>query len=101
MLDARFARACGRWPAVAEAVGARHVPGARRRSLARLAVAQLPAITDRLLLVFCELAMRWGKVTPDGIRLPVPLDPLDARRPRRRPAAVGHDARSASSPARA
>jgi len=39
----------------------------------RLAVAQLPAITDRLLLVFCELAMRWGKVTPDGIRLPVPL----------------------------
>ena len=24
VLDARFARACGRWPAVAEAVGARH-----------------------------------------------------------------------------
>jgi len=72
VLDARFARACGRWPAVAEAVGARHAR--RAQALARrLAVAQLPAITDRLLLMFCELAMRWGKVTPDGIRLPVPL----------------------------
>src|SRR3954449_8315247 len=93
VLDARFARACGRWPSVAEAVGARHArrargggpcaalpgpggarPAGRARALSRrLAVAQLPAITDRLLLVFCELAMRWGKVTPDGIRLPVPL----------------------------
>src|SRR3954462_6837764 len=70
VLDARFARACGRWPAGAEAVG--HRNAGRARGLARgLAVAQLPAITDRLLLVFCELAMRWGKVTPDGIRLPV------------------------------
>src|SRR3954451_25486121 len=69
---ARSARPGGRWPAVAEAVGARHAR--RAQALARrLAVAQLPAITDRLLLVFCELAMRWGKVTPDGIRLPVPL----------------------------
>ena len=59
VLDARFARACGRWPSVAEAVGARHAR--RAQALARrLAVAQLPAITDRLLLVFCELAMRWG-----------------------------------------
>jgi CRP/FNR family transcriptional regulator, cyclic AMP receptor protein len=72
VLDARFARACGRWPTVAEGVAARH--GRRAHALARrLAVAQLPAITDRLLLVFCELAMRWGRVTPDGIRLPVPL----------------------------
>jgi hypothetical protein len=72
VLDARFARACGRWPTVAEAVGARHAR--RAQALARrLAVAQLPAITDRLLLIFCELAMRWGRVTPDGIRLPVPL----------------------------
>jgi CRP-like cAMP-binding protein len=72
VLDARFARACGRWPTVAEAVGARHARRAQGLSR-RLAVAQLPAITDRLLLLFCELAVRWGRVTPVGIRLPVPL----------------------------
>jgi CRP-like cAMP-binding protein len=72
VLDARFARACGRWPTVAEAVGSRHATRAQALSR-RLAVAQLPAITDRLLLLFCELAVRWGRVTPDGIRLPVPL----------------------------
>jgi CRP/FNR family transcriptional regulator, cyclic AMP receptor protein len=72
VLDARFARACGRWPAVAEAVASRHARRAQALSR-RLAVAQLPAITDRLLLLFCELAVRWGRVTPDGIRLSVPL----------------------------
>src|SRR3954464_1401270 len=41
VLDARFARACGRWPAVAEAVGARHAR--RDQALARrLAVAPPP-----------------------------------------------------------
>jgi CRP/FNR family cyclic AMP-dependent transcriptional regulator len=72
ILDARFARACGRWPTVAEAVASRHARRADALSR-RLAVAQLPAITDRLLLLFCELAERWGRVTPAGIRLPVPL----------------------------
>jgi CRP/FNR family transcriptional regulator, cyclic AMP receptor protein len=72
VLDARVGRACGRWPAVGAAVGAWH--SRRAQMLARrLAVAQMPAVADRLLLVFCDLATRWGKVTPAGIRLPVPL----------------------------
>src|SRR3954451_10027925 len=59
VLDARFARACGRWPTVAEAVGARHAR--RAHALARrLAVAQLPAITGRPLPVFCARARAWG-----------------------------------------
>ena len=72
VLDARVARACGRWPAVGAAVGARH---SRRAQLLarRLAIAQMPAVSDRLLMVFCDLASRWGKVTPAGIRVPVPL----------------------------
>ena len=72
MLDARVARACGRWPALGAAVGTRH---SRRAQLLarRLAIAQLPAVADRLLLTFCDLATRWGRVTPQGIRVPVPL----------------------------
>jgi CRP/FNR family transcriptional regulator, cyclic AMP receptor protein len=72
VLDARVARACGRWPAVGAAVGTRH---SRRAQLLarRLAIAQLPAVADRLLLTFCDLATRWGRVTPQGIRVPVPL----------------------------
>jgi CRP/FNR family cyclic AMP-dependent transcriptional regulator len=72
VLDARVARACGRWPSVGAAVGSRH--SRRAQVLARrLAIAQLPAVADRLVLVFCDLAARWGRVTPAGIRVPVPL----------------------------
>jgi CRP/FNR family transcriptional regulator, cyclic AMP receptor protein len=72
VLDARVARACGRWPAIGAVVGSRH--SSRHQILARrLAISQLPAVADRLVLVLCDLASRWGKVTPTGIRLPVPL----------------------------
>jgi hypothetical protein len=72
VLDARVARACGRWPAIGAAVGTRH--SRRLQILARrLAITQLPAVADRLLLVFCDFASRWGKVTPAGIRVSVPL----------------------------
>jgi CRP-like cAMP-binding protein len=72
VLDARVARACGRWPSIGAAVGGRH--SRRHQILARrLAISQLPAVADRLVLVLCDLASRWGKVTPAGIRLPVPL----------------------------
>src|SRR3954466_16427217 len=47
VLDSLFARACGRWPAVAEAVGARHAR--RAQALARrLAGAPPPALTTPL-----------------------------------------------------
>jgi hypothetical protein len=72
VLDARVARACGRWPTIGEAVATRH--SRRLQVLARrLAIEQQPAVADRLLLVFCDLASRWGKVTPNGIRVSVPL----------------------------
>jgi hypothetical protein len=78
---------------VAEAVATRH--SRRAQALARrLAIAQLRATTDRLLRVFCRLAMRWGRVTPDGIRLPVPLTTprsprWSAQGARRSPRALG------------
>src|SRR3954454_16945771 len=63
VLDARFARACGRWPTVAEAVGARHAR--RAQALARrLAVAQLPAVTDPLGLPPAAARPRSGRRPP-------------------------------------
>src|SRR3954466_12080544 len=103
VLDARFARACGRWPSVAEAVGARHAR--RAQALARrLAAPQLPAVTApppprrpasgdtrppaaRLLRARDALGQGHARRHPPARS----VDPLDARRARRRPAAVGHD----------
>jgi CRP/FNR family transcriptional regulator, cyclic AMP receptor protein len=72
LLDARFALACGRWPALASALGARHVRRARGLAFQR-AIAQLPRIDDRLLVLLWALAERWGRVGPHGVRLPLPL----------------------------
>jgi CRP/FNR family transcriptional regulator, cyclic AMP receptor protein len=72
LLDARFALAAARWPALAGALSRRHVR--RARSLAfQLAIAQLPRVDDRLLVLLWALAERWGRVSPQGVRLPLAL----------------------------
>ena len=72
ILDGRFALASARWPALAGALSRRHVR--RARSLAfQLAIAQLPRVDDRLLVLLWALAERWGRVSPQGIRLPLAL----------------------------
>jgi CRP/FNR family transcriptional regulator, cyclic AMP receptor protein len=72
VLDARFALAAARWPALAGALSRRHVR--RARSLAfQLAIAQLPRVDDRLLVLLWALAERWGRVSPQGVRLPLSL----------------------------
>jgi CRP/FNR family transcriptional regulator, cyclic AMP receptor protein len=72
VLDARFALAAARWPALAGALSRRHVR--RARSLAfQLAIAQLPRVDDRLLVLLWALAERWGRVSPQGVRLPLAL----------------------------
>jgi CRP/FNR family transcriptional regulator, cyclic AMP receptor protein len=38
-----------------------------------LAVAQVPRVEDRLLILFWHLADRFGRVTPDGVVLPLRL----------------------------
>ena len=38
-----------------------------------LAIAHHQRVEDRLLLTLWHLAERWGKVTPDGIVVPLPL----------------------------
>jgi CRP/FNR family transcriptional regulator, cyclic AMP receptor protein len=72
VLDARFALASARWPALAASISRRHVR--RARSLAfQLAIAQLPRVDDRLLVLLWALAERWGRVSPSGVRLALQL----------------------------
>jgi len=72
VLDGRVALASARWPVIAAALSRRHVR--RARSLAfQLAIAQLPRVDDRLLVLLWALAERWGRVSPQGVRLPLAL----------------------------
>jgi CRP/FNR family cyclic AMP-dependent transcriptional regulator len=72
ILDTRVAMAAGRWPAIARGLGARHVRRARTLAFQR-AIAQLPRVEDRVLVLLWTLAERWGRVGPQGVRLPLGL----------------------------
>ena len=72
VLDPLFVRALGQWPAAVEGV----LRGAcsRAHSLAiTLAVSNLRRVDVRLLVLLWHLADRWGRVTPDGVVVPLKL----------------------------
>jgi CRP/FNR family cyclic AMP-dependent transcriptional regulator len=72
ILDQRFLMSVMRHPAVVDALFARATR--RHRGLAaRLVVNQLVRLEDRLLLALWTLAERWGRVTPDGVLIPMGL----------------------------
>ena len=72
VLDERFAAGLSRWPQIARNLLAR---GERRSHslLVRTAIPQVRRADDRLRLLFLELADRWGRVTPEGVVLPLEL----------------------------
>ena len=72
VLDDAFARAVTRWPQVASALLERSVRRMTRMSIHQ-ALLQLSPVETRLLVLFWFLAERWGRVTPDGISLPLRL----------------------------
>jgi hypothetical protein len=72
VLDRRFLAAAARWPTVLEEIAERAVRRSRALSL-QLALGQVPRIEGRLLLLFWRLSERWGRVTPDGIIIPLRL----------------------------
>jgi CRP/FNR family transcriptional regulator, cyclic AMP receptor protein len=72
ILDTRVAIASGRWPSIATALHARHVRRVRGLAFQR-AIAQLPRVDDRMLVLLWVLAERWGRVSPAGVRVPVSL----------------------------
>jgi hypothetical protein len=72
LLDARVMAWAARWPALFWPLLER---AAQRtdRVMARVALVHRQRVEERLLIVLWELAERWGKVTPDGVVLPIPL----------------------------
>ncbi|HWI09074.1 MAG TPA: helix-turn-helix domain-containing protein [Solirubrobacteraceae bacterium] len=72
VLDERFAVVAGRWPKIIAALLARG--SERSHGLAfHLAIAQIRQAETRLLMLFWHLAERWGRVTPGGVALALPL----------------------------
>ena len=72
VLGARFVDTTRRWPSISNALLRRAVD--RSRWLAsQTAIPQIRRADDRLRLLFGDLAARWGRVTPDGVVLPLPL----------------------------
>lgn len=72
ILDRRAAALLGRWPEIMEALISSCV--ARARSLAlHLAVGHLRRVEPRLQVMLWHLADRWGRVTADGVHVPLRL----------------------------
>ncbi|MFL5909129.1 MAG: Crp/Fnr family transcriptional regulator [Gaiellaceae bacterium] len=72
VLDRRFAAAVGAWPEMLETLMRMAIR--RVHSLAlHLAVSHLRRVDTRLLVLLWHLADRWGRVEPDGVRVPMRL----------------------------
>lgn len=72
VLDRRFAAVAGRWPSMLDTVVSRSMR--RSRSLAvQRAIAQVPRVDARVLVLLWQLADRFGKVGPQGVRVPLQL----------------------------
>jgi CRP/FNR family transcriptional regulator, cyclic AMP receptor protein len=72
ILDERFAAIAGRWPTITAQLLARSIQ--RSRSLAiNLAIVRERRADLRLRMLLWHLADRWGRVTPDGVHLPLRL----------------------------
>jgi CRP/FNR family transcriptional regulator, cyclic AMP receptor protein len=72
LLDRRFALRTARWPELHVALTARVVARARQLAL-QAAINSLPRIEQRLELTLWQLAYRFGRVTPRGTSLKLPI----------------------------
>jgi hypothetical protein len=72
ILDRRFLLMAARWPQIIDAIIGRAMRRARWLAV-RLVVNQLVRLEDRIILMMWALAERWGRVTPEGVVLPVDL----------------------------
>ena len=72
ILDRRFAAVAGRWPQMFETIVQRTMRRSRSLAIQR-AIAQVPRVDSRVMILLWLLADRWGKVMPQGVSLPLPL----------------------------
>ena len=70
MLDMAFLRAAVNWPEIVIALFERSVQRSRMIAF-QLALSHVRRVDARLLLLFWRLADRWGRVTPDGVVVPL------------------------------
>ena len=72
LFDRRLIALSARWPSVLVELANRSARQLNRLEI-QVAVARIPRIDDRLLVVFWRIAQRWGRVTPEGVMIPLPL----------------------------
>ena len=72
VLDRRFTGIVGRWPEIVDALMNRALGRARALDL-NMAIAQLPLLEVRLLVLLWHLADRFGEPVPGGVRVPIRL----------------------------
>jgi CRP/FNR family cyclic AMP-dependent transcriptional regulator len=72
VLDRRFGAQLGRWPEVNAALIDRVNDRAQRLAITQ-AISQLNRVDRRLLSLFWHLAERWGRMTSDGVAIPLTL----------------------------
>jgi CRP/FNR family transcriptional regulator, cyclic AMP receptor protein len=72
LLDRRFALGTARWPEIQAALLDRAVTRARGMAF-NVGVCSLVRLEVRLLVALWHLADRWGRVTPDGVLVPLRL----------------------------
>jgi CRP/FNR family transcriptional regulator, cyclic AMP receptor protein len=86
LLDRRFAAESARYPEIGAAIVDRVNERTFRLAVTK-AISQLNRVDRRLLALFWHLAERWGRMTPDGVALPMTLSHrmlgqlIGARRP--------------------
>ncbi len=72
LLDRGFLSRVARWPEIPAALARRIMLRVHWLSF-HLAVCHMRRVDDRLLLVLWHFSDRWGSVTPDGVRINIPL----------------------------
>jgi hypothetical protein len=72
VLDGAFLQKAARWPQVGWHL-TRRTLGRGQASAVQLAICSRPRIEDRLQLLMWHLARRWGRVTPGGVKVELPL----------------------------
>lgn len=72
VLDRRFAAVAGRWPSILESLIQRTQRRSKQLAVQR-AIAQVPRVDARVLVLLWTLADRYGRVTPEGVRVPLML----------------------------
>jgi CRP/FNR family transcriptional regulator, cyclic AMP receptor protein len=72
VLDRRAATRIGRWPEVMCSLFQRTMSRSRT-AVGHLVLAQMPRVDERLHVLFWHLADRWGRVTSEGVVLPLKL----------------------------